>query len=79
MQSSVVCNSNGKDSCTGLTDLHHMQLPKLLELVGLGYTAWFVYRYLLFKVLLKPAARRATGRYIYHVAQWPVSQGLNTA
>ena len=27
-----------------------MQLPKLLELVGLGYTSWFVYRYLLFKV-----------------------------
>ena len=27
-----------------------MQLPKLLELVGLGYSAWFVYRYLLFKV-----------------------------
>ena len=25
------------------------QLPKLLELVGLGYSAWFVYRYLLFK------------------------------
>ncbi|XP_019460230.1 PREDICTED: protein CURVATURE THYLAKOID 1A, chloroplastic-like isoform X2 [Lupinus angustifolius] len=25
-------------------------LPKLLELVGLGYTGWFVYRYLLFKV-----------------------------
>ena len=24
-------------------------LPKLLELVGLGYTAWFTYRYLLFK------------------------------
>ena len=24
-------------------------VPKLLELVGLGYTAWFVYRYLLFK------------------------------
>eukprot|EP00873_Tetraselmis_striata_P040971 jgi/Tetstr1/461235/TSEL_006365.t1 len=24
-------------------------LPKLMELVGLGYTAWFVYRYLLFK------------------------------
>ncbi|XP_047969686.1 protein CURVATURE THYLAKOID 1A, chloroplastic-like [Salvia hispanica] len=24
-------------------------LPKILELVGLGYTAWFVYRYLLFK------------------------------
>eukprot|EP01026_Neomeris_dumetosa_P006837 TRINITY_DN1213_c0_g1_i3.p2 TRINITY_DN1213_c0_g1~~TRINITY_DN1213_c0_g1_i3.p2 ORF type:complete len:148 (-),score=19.24 TRINITY_DN1213_c0_g1_i3:208-651(-) len=24
-------------------------LPKLMELVGLGYTVWFVYRYLLFK------------------------------
>eukprot|EP00244_Chara_vulgaris_P007071 TRINITY_DN2653_c0_g2_i1.p1 TRINITY_DN2653_c0_g2~~TRINITY_DN2653_c0_g2_i1.p1 ORF type:complete len:223 (+),score=60.93 TRINITY_DN2653_c0_g2_i1:70-669(+) len=24
-------------------------LPKLLELIGLGYTSWFVYRYLLFK------------------------------
>lgn len=24
-------------------------LPKLLELVGLGYSAWFTYRYLLFK------------------------------
>lgn len=31
-----------------------LQLPKLLELVGLGYTAWFVYRYLLFKVNLIP-------------------------
>ena len=25
------------------------QLPKLFELVGLGYTTWFTYRYLLFK------------------------------
>ncbi|KAF7826128.1 protein CURVATURE THYLAKOID 1A, chloroplastic-like [Senna tora] len=25
-------------------------LPKLMELVGLGYTGWFVYRYLLFKL-----------------------------
>jgi len=24
-------------------------VPKFLELVGLGYTSWFVYRYLLFK------------------------------
>ncbi|KAH7431061.1 hypothetical protein KP509_08G028200 [Ceratopteris richardii] len=24
-------------------------LPKILELVGLGYSGWFVYRYLLFK------------------------------
>jgi len=26
-------------------------LPKIMELVGLGYTGWFVYRYLLFKVV----------------------------
>jgi len=25
------------------------QLPKIMELVGLGYSSWFVYRYLLFK------------------------------
>lgn len=24
-------------------------LPKVFELVGLGYSAWFTYRYLLFK------------------------------
>ncbi|XP_048141565.1 protein CURVATURE THYLAKOID 1A, chloroplastic isoform X2 [Rhodamnia argentea] len=27
-------------------------LPKIMELVGLGYTGWFVYRYLLFKALI---------------------------
>ena len=27
-----------------------LQVPKFLELVGLGYTSWFTYRYLLFKV-----------------------------
>ena len=27
-----------------------LQLPKWMELVGLGYSAWFTYRYLLFKV-----------------------------
>jgi hypothetical protein len=27
-----------------------LQLPKFMELIGLGYTGWFVYRYLLFKV-----------------------------
>ncbi|XP_059667165.1 protein CURVATURE THYLAKOID 1A, chloroplastic-like isoform X2 [Cornus florida] len=27
-------------------------LPKIMELVGLGYTGWFVYRYLLFKMLV---------------------------
>ena len=27
-----------------------LQLPKILELVGVAYTGWFVYRYLLFKV-----------------------------
>jgi len=26
-----------------------VQLPKAFELVGLGYSAWFTYRYLLFK------------------------------
>ncbi len=26
-----------------------VQLPKIMELVGLGYSSWFVYRYLLFK------------------------------
>ncbi|VAI72835.1 unnamed protein product [Triticum turgidum subsp. durum] len=31
-------------------------LPKLLELVGLGYTGWFVYRYLLFKESRKELA-----------------------
>ncbi|KZV38027.1 protein CURVATURE THYLAKOID 1A, chloroplastic [Dorcoceras hygrometricum] len=28
-------------------------LPKIMELVGLGYTGWFVYRYLLFKTSRK--------------------------
>ncbi|KAL5727188.1 Protein CURVATURE THYLAKOID 1A [Ranunculus cassubicifolius] len=31
-------------------------LPKLMELVGLGYTGWFVYRYLLFKSSRKELA-----------------------
>ena len=28
------------------------QIPKLLEVVGLAYTLWFTYRYLLFKVII---------------------------
>ncbi|KDO86378.1 hypothetical protein CISIN_1g031181mg [Citrus sinensis] len=32
------------------------KLPKLLELIGLGYTGWFVYRYLLFKSSRKELA-----------------------
>ena len=28
-----------------------MQIPKFLELIGVGYTAWFAYRFLLFKVV----------------------------
>jgi hypothetical protein len=28
----------------------YLQLPKILEIVGLGYTIWFGTRYLLFKV-----------------------------
>ncbi|VAI60502.1 unnamed protein product [Triticum turgidum subsp. durum] len=31
-------------------------LPKIMELVGLGYTGWFVYRYLLFKERRKELA-----------------------
>ncbi|KAG6523807.1 protein CURVATURE THYLAKOID 1A, chloroplastic-like [Zingiber officinale] len=31
-------------------------LPKVLELVGLGYTGWFVYRYVLFKERRKELA-----------------------
>ena len=38
-----------------------LQLPKIMELVGLGYSSWFVYRYLLFKVRRPSrAAARAT-------------------
>lgn len=36
-----------------LFPLKSSQLPKIMELVGLGYTGWFVYRYLLFKVYHK--------------------------
>uniref|UniRef100_A0ACD5ZRE4 Uncharacterized protein n=1 Tax=Avena sativa TaxID=4498 RepID=A0ACD5ZRE4_AVESA len=36
-------------------------LPKLLELVGLGYTGWFVYRYLLFKESRKELATDIEG------------------
>lgn len=43
----MVCISVDLMLCFG-----YMQVPKLLELVGLGYTSWFVYRYLLFKVVL---------------------------
>ncbi|KAL8232103.1 hypothetical protein R6Q57_001881 [Mikania cordata] len=31
-------------------------IPKFLELVGLGYTGWFIYRYLLFKSTRKELA-----------------------
>lgn len=36
-------------------------LPKLMELVGLGYTGWFVYRYLLFKSSRKELAKDIEG------------------
>ncbi len=37
-------------SSTIVGAINHVPLiPKVFELVGLGYTAWFVYRYLLFK------------------------------
>ncbi|KAG0602302.1 hypothetical protein M758_10G005200 [Ceratodon purpureus] len=31
-------------------------LPKFMELIGLGYSAWFVYRYLLFQCSLVEGA-----------------------
>ncbi|GFP88551.1 protein curvature thylakoid 1a chloroplastic, partial [Phtheirospermum japonicum] len=31
-------------------------VPKIMELVGLGYTGWFVYRYLLFKSIREELA-----------------------
>ncbi|RYR75103.1 hypothetical protein Ahy_A02g009785 isoform A [Arachis hypogaea] len=36
-------------------------LPKIMELVGLGYTGWFVYRYLLFKSSRKELAEDIDG------------------
>ncbi|KAF8032498.1 hypothetical protein BT93_D1417 [Corymbia citriodora subsp. variegata] len=36
-------------------------LPKIMELVGLGYTGWFVYRYLLFKSSRKELAEDIEG------------------
>ena len=46
-----VCLLNGSIVDTQSEACLRMQLPKLLELVGLGYSSWFTYRYLLFKVL----------------------------
>ena len=44
---------------TALVSALPSQLPKVLELVGLGYSTWFVYRYLLFKARVRahPIAR----------------------
>ena len=42
-----------------------VQVPKLMELVGLAYTAWFVYRYLLFKA--RVCARQHSPRFDPHV------------
>lgn len=38
------------------------QFPKLMEVVGLGYTLWFSWRYLLFKV----AILREIWAFIFH-------------
>ncbi|CAI0469736.1 unnamed protein product [Linum tenue] len=43
------------DTSEIFTDLKE-KLPKIMELVGLGYTGWFVYRYLLFKQSRKELA-----------------------
>ncbi|KAL4563143.1 hypothetical protein LXL04_027177 [Taraxacum kok-saghyz] len=39
-----------KEKWDALENKSTVILPKIFELVGLGYTGWFVYRYLLFKV-----------------------------
>ncbi|KAF7147713.1 hypothetical protein RHSIM_Rhsim03G0197000 [Rhododendron simsii] len=39
-----------------LSTVTYNQLPRITELVGLGYTGWFVYRYLLFKSSRKELA-----------------------
>ena len=36
-------------------------LPKVMELVGLGYSTWFVYRYVLYKDSRKELVERAKG------------------
>lgn len=41
----MVLGTVNSPACTSF----HTQVPRLLELVGLGYTGWFTYRYLLFK------------------------------
>jgi hypothetical protein len=42
--------------------LARAQLPKIMELVGLGYSSWFVYRYLLFKARARPPHAPARAR-----------------
>jgi len=43
------------------------QLPKIMELVGLGYTGWFVYRYLLFKVTnVQQPIHTSAGKLMLH-------------
>jgi hypothetical protein len=50
--------ATGTHPCSCVAAARPAQLPKFLELVGLGYTAWFTYRYLLFKVRARGAAAR---------------------
>ena len=73
-RSSTSATSSKCTACTA-------QLPKLLELVGLGYTVWFTYRYLLFKVSNAPAASMKHGAYSYaglFAANSAVIDPLNT-
>lgn len=42
--------ASGKTDFSSLSSsLCAQQLPKVMELVGLGYSTWFVYRYVLYK------------------------------
>jgi hypothetical protein len=48
-------------------------LPKLMELIGLGYSSWFIYRYLLFKA--RRRARCVCLRCTYHRADFCTATG----
>ncbi|KAJ9539432.1 hypothetical protein OSB04_032165, partial [Centaurea solstitialis] len=62
-------------------------LPKIMELVGLGYTGWFVYRYLLFKSSRKELATdiesikkkiAGTERHIWSCNVWDALENKST-
>jgi CAAD domains of cyanobacterial aminoacyl-tRNA synthetase len=45
--------------------MSRLQVPKLMELIGLAYTTWFVYRYLLFKVRIPMYCTSLDVRFLF--------------